>query len=296
MGDWSGADLQSAAQENCLEPNGLMTFARAIFVFLAVLMMACAHATPALPLQDGERLTFRVSWAIVPGAGEIKISARQDAAKNQMIVTTNTRTRGLAWALLKFNAEANSVFDLKTGKLLSLHETSMTKGKNAEHTVTFDYDARMAAYKTVVATEAPRQLPIPAGDPTDLMMGLLQTRSWDLKPGQKRDALVLFDDDFYELTIHMARYEDVQTSMGKFRTIVLEPRMDKTPPKGMFKRGSSVRVWIAQDSHRLPVKFEVEFKIGTGTALLESYEPPAGPKVPANAAASQARDGKDSRS
>ena len=51
--------------------------------------------------------------------------------------------------------------------------------------------------------------------------------------------------------------------------------MEKTPPKGMFKRGSTVRVWIAQDAHRLPVKFEVEFKIGTGTATLEAYEAPA---------------------
>jgi hypothetical protein len=83
----------------------------------------------------------------------------------------------------------------------------------------------------------------------------------------------------------MARYEDVQTPIGKFRTIVLEPRMDKTPPKGMFRRGSSVRIWIAQDSHRLPVKFEVEFKIGTGTAVLDAYEAPPEP-----------RDGKNSRS
>jgi hypothetical protein len=70
--------------------------------------------------------------------------------------------------------------------------------------------------------------------------------------------------------------------MGMFKAIVLEPRMDKTPPKGMFKRGSSVRVWIAQDRHRLPVKFEVEFKIGTGTATLESYEGPS-PALPPDA-------------
>jgi hypothetical protein len=36
-----------------------------------------------------------------------------------------------------------------------------------------------------------------------------------------------------------------------------------------------VRIWIAQDSHRLPVKFEVDFKIGTGTATLEAYVPPS---------------------
>ena len=63
-----------------------------------------------------------------------------------------------------------------------------------------------------------------------------------------------------------------------FITLVLEPRMEKTPPKGMFKNGSTVRVWISQDERRLPVKFEVEFKIGTGVATLARYDaPPAAP-------------------
>jgi hypothetical protein len=248
------------------------------WVLLAVSLSSFVHATPTLtlPLRDGEQLTYRVSWAIVPGAGEIKISAEQDTSTPhpRLVVTTLTATRGIARRLLKFNAEAKSIFDLKTGKLLSLHETSTQGDKESKHSVTFDHEARQATYIAANASEKPRVLAIPSGNPTDLIMGLLQTRSWDLQPGQKRDVLVLFDDDFYELTIHMARYEDVQTRMGRFKTIVLEPRMDKTPPKGMFKRGSSVRVWIAQNNHRLPVKFEVEFKIGTGTATLESYQGP----------------------
>lgn len=257
-----------------------------IFAGIVGGLFGSARATPAhslpLPLQEGERLTYRVSWAIVPGAGEIKISAAQEAsaAGPRLIVSTNTATRRLARMLLPFDAEARSVFDLKTGKLLSLRETSTQRQKHSEHTVTFDPVAREATYTPVDPAGEPRRLPIPGGNPTDLIMGLLQTRSWDLKPGEKRDALVLFDDDFYELTIHMARYEDVQTPFGLLKTVVLEPRMDKTPPKGMFKRGSSVRVWIAQDQHRLPVKFEVEFKIGTGTATLEAYEGPSAPRSP----------------
>jgi hypothetical protein len=47
----------------------------------------------------------------------------------------------------------------------------------------------------------------------------------------------------------------------------------------MFKKGSAVRVWIAQDDpRRLPVKFEVEFKFGSGVATLVAYQPPASPK------------------
>ena len=52
--------------------------------------------------------------------------------------------------------------------------------------------------------------------------------------------------------------------------------MEKTPPKGMFKRGSSVHVWISQDGQRLPVRFEVEFKFGAGISTLVHYEPPTG--------------------
>jgi hypothetical protein len=43
----------------------------------------------------------------------------------------------------------------------------------------------------------------------------------------------------------------------------------------MFKRGSSVRVWISQDERRLPVKFLVDFKFGSGVATLVNYQPPA---------------------
>jgi hypothetical protein len=228
-----------------------------------------------LPLQDGEQLGYRVSWAVVPGAGEIKIAAANDRAMPQPVlrVTTSTSTRRLARLLLPFDAKAESVFDLGTGRLLSLTEASDTRDKHAEHSVIFSPNDRTALYQRPGAPE-PRTLTVPAGDPTDLIMGLLQTRTWELKPGEKREALVLFDDDFYELTIHFARYEEVRTPLGTFNTVVLEPRMDRTAPKGMFRRGGSVRVWIAQNEQRLPVRFEVEFKIGTGTATLESYTPP----------------------
>ncbi|HVS53395.1 MAG TPA: DUF3108 domain-containing protein [Opitutaceae bacterium] len=250
-------------------------------------LVSAAHAAPAFPLEDGEHLSYRVSWAVVMGAGEIKIDAQRDtaSAEPRLKVITTTATRRLARLLLPFDARSESVFDLTTGKLLTLHETSATRSKKTDHTVIFDYATHTASYTTPADTAGPRAFPIPEGDPMDLIMGLLQTRTWDMKPGDARDALVLFDDDFYQLTIHAIRYEEVHTTLGAFNTLLLEPRMEKTDAKGMFKRGSTVRVWIAQDSHHLPVRFEVEFKIGTGTATLESYQGPT----------SAAPDAKDSR-
>ena len=236
------------------------------------------RAEMPLPLKDGERLTYRVSWAIVPGAGEIRIAAQRDS-DSRLVVTSSTVTRRLAKMLMPFEAEAKATFDLRTGRWLSLQEKSLLRNKRAEHSVMFDYQQRQATYAPGDAPDKARVLPMPEGDPRDLIMALLQTRTWDLKPGEKRDALVLWDDDFYELTIHAVRYEEVKIPMGSYKTLLLEPRMEKTPPKGMFRKGGSVRVWIAQDEQQLPVKFEVEFKIGTGTAMLESYESPASAKA-----------------
>ena len=180
-------------------------------------------------------------------------------------------------AVLPFDAEERGVFDLASGHLLSLRETSVQREKRLETAVTFDHDRREAAYAGPKSGGQPQLLQMPDGEPTDLIMGLLQTRAWNLPPGGSREALVLFANDFYELTVRHVGTEEVRTPLGTFRAAVLEPRMERTPPKGMFKRGSTVRVWIADDPRRLPVKFEVEFKIGKGTAVLESHTPPNSP-------------------
>ncbi|HVU32829.1 MAG TPA: DUF3108 domain-containing protein [Opitutaceae bacterium] len=248
------------------------TFAVLVAGFLSAHVV---FASPGPPIQPGERLKYWVSWAILPGAGEITVSANP-IRSDRLTITTTTSTRGLARLLLPFDAASDSIYDVATGRLLSLHERSQTRGKHVEHIVTFDYASHTALYATLGQTTA-RTLAMPPGEPTDLIAALLETRTWNLQPGEARDALVLFNDDFYLLTIHALRYENVTTDLGSFRTLVLEPRMEKTAPKGMFRKGSKVHVWIAQDDRHLPVKFEVEFSIGTGTATLESYQAPIPP-------------------
>lgn len=252
---------------------------------LPVLLMA---VTPALcaaepALRSGEAMTFRVGWGVFFHAGEIKISADATAAADgsaQLRVATTTETKGLARALYTFTARADALFDGKTGRLLTYSEMTKTQNRETKNDVAFDYTKATANYVSTFNPERNATLTLPAGDPFDLIMSLVQTRTWNLKPGEQRDALVLFDNEFYELTLHALRYEEVRTPLGTFNTLVLEPRMDKTPPKGMFKRGSTVCVWISQDERRLPVKFQVDFKFGAGVATLTNYIPPAGSKSP----------------
>ncbi|QYM80129.1 DUF3108 domain-containing protein [Horticoccus luteus] len=271
-----------------------------LLVLAVCAVRASATEAPTLlqALHPGETFHYKVAWAVLPGAGEINIGVTNEALDGvkRLKVTTTTRTRGLAHVFMKFEATGESYFDEQTGRCVLLHEVSLVKKKVSEHFVTFDYDKRTALYAPGSWTSESRELSMPAGQPVDLITQLISTRAWNLQPGEQRDALVLFDDEFYELTIHAERYENISTPLGDFRTLVLVPRMEKTPPKGMFKRGSSVRVWISQDERHLPVRFEVEFKVGTGTATLVSYTPPTGATAAPAAQPAPASDAADADS
>ncbi|HVU24397.1 MAG TPA: DUF3108 domain-containing protein [Opitutus sp.] len=239
-------------------------------------------ARATLALYPGEALDYRVSWGIFLHAGEIKINAHAEAddRKQLVAVNTTTSTRGFLSRLFRFEARSESVFDPQ-GRMLIHTESSAGGRKKTNISLEFNYADSTFKFTDFMNTANNEVVSFPPGDPMDLITSLIQTRTWDIKPGEARDILVLFEKDVYQLTVHALEYEQVETPLGTFKTLKLEPRMEKTPPKGMFKRGSKVHVWIAQDDPRhLPVRFEVEFAFGAGVATLVGYQPPTASVVP----------------
>jgi hypothetical protein len=251
------------------------------FLLFCLLGVARALAINQIALSPGEALAYRVSWGLFPSAGEIRITARTERNDQQpcTVVVTTTSTRGFLRGLFPFDAQAESVFSNHTGKMVVHTERSASGKKPTDTMLAVDYGNGTADYRDLIHPEKNQVVTLPAGEPMDLITCLVQARTWTMKPGEQRDVLVMFEEEPYELTFHALRYENVRTPIGSFDALVLEPRMEKTAPKGMFKRGSNVRVWISQDDQHLPVKFEVEFKFGVGVSTLTSYTPPP----PANA-------------
>lgn len=250
----------------------------AALAVLASLPRAVAGEPPAVALRDGESLTYNVRWGLIPTVGRIRISADaiRQGGESVLRVTTTTWTRGPARAVFPFDGRGESIYDAKSGLLLSSSEWSTYRNKEVKNSVIFDYVKMTATFTDDIHPEKSHVITIPNEDPSDLILALINTRFWDLKPGASRDTLVIFEDQIYPLTIRPEPDPDtVFTAMGFFTAQVLVPRMEKTAPIGMFKRGSTVRVWIeTDDARRLPVRFEVGFRFGTGTATLIEYQPP----------------------
>jgi hypothetical protein len=262
--------------------------AATLFLFaLAAMSPRPLSAAAFAAFADGETFTYRVSWGIFMRAGEIIIAAhaeKDERGAEVFHITTNTATRGIVRGFYPYNNRAEAMINQGTGRLAFMRE----KGSDGEHRTdtetTFDYTRNIASHIDHHRPDRSQEVAIPPGDPIDLISALVQTRDWNLKPGEKKDVLVNFSDEFYPLSIYADHYEDVRTPSGTYRTLALIPRMEQNP-KGIFKRGGEIKVWISQAGQKLPVKMQLKLRFGSATLLLAKYQksappPPAPPPAP----------------
>lgn len=247
-----------------------------LLLTFALAGVSTAPAAPFTALRDGESFTYRVGFAMFPRAGELVIAARGDrdsAGRPLLRVATTISSRGLVRDLYELDNQAEGLVDLSTGRLLAVRESGREGRRTSDSETIFDYESRLARHVDRSRPGRSVDLAIPEGDPIDLISALVQTRDWDLRPGESRAVLVHFGRDLYPLRIHAEEYAEVRTPLGRFRTLVLVPRMEGTP-KGLFKRGGQIRVWIAQEGARLPVKMQLVLKVGTASLFLTRHEAP----------------------
>lgn len=245
--------------------------------FLLILMTPIAKAE-TIALGDGESMKFRVGWGIFPHAGEITVDAKTEIIGGlpNTRVTTLLATRGVVRKLYTLEARGDCLFDALDGRLLAITTKSVSGKKHTHAMAVFNYIDGTIRYDNFLRPEKNTTLPVPKSNAMDLITALVQTRAWDIKPGDSRPITAIFENDFYELLVTAVGYEKVKTPWGEVDTLMLEPApAPGSPVQGMFKKGAKVRVWISQDERRLPVKFQLALKYGTGTAHLTDYTPPA---------------------
>jgi Protein of unknown function (DUF3108) len=241
---------------------------------LALASAAAAVAAPFNVFADGESFTYKVSWAVFPGAGRIVIAAHDETLDGVPVVriTVDTSSRGLVRIFYSYNDRAVAIVDRATGRILTASDKGGGGKEASDSTTTFDYAARQVTHVNRAKPSRDRTFALPPGDPIDLISCLIDTRTWDVKPGDQRDALVYFDDDVYPVTITAMDYETVYTALGTFKALRLEPAMTHDA-KGIFARQGQIQVWVSQDTPRLPVKMQLHLKLGTATLTLIKHDP-----------------------
>ncbi len=253
-----------------------LAFIPSRLISAALLLLAARPlaAAPFVAFADGETFTYKVSWGIFSRAGEIVIGAHEEKDSRGgtvLRITTDTSTKGFIRALYSYRNRAEAVIDRDSGRLLFMKEKGSDGKRSTDNDTTFDYTAGFARYVDRAHPDRTQDVPIPEGNPIDLISALVQTREWNLQPGQKRDVLANFGNEFFPISIYADHFEEVRTPLGTYQTLVLIPRMEQNP-KGIFKRGGEFKVWISQKGQPLPVKMQLKLPFGSAILLLSDYK------------------------
>ncbi|MDR1789803.1 MAG: DUF3108 domain-containing protein [Opitutaceae bacterium] len=243
----------------------------AVLVFLALAAMtplsAAADFVP--PLRPGERLSYVISWGPFRKAASVEITAAEETLGGVRVlrVTTKGATAGAARVLYAFDGSAEALMDAGTGRLLSITNRTGAGGKRAETRLVADHEKGEATYTDSAKPEA-KTIALPADEPLlDFITALIQTRGRPLPPGGSRELSVIFDDDLYALTISAVCRQILMTPEGPRETVLVQPAM-RGKPRGLFRRGGHIKVWVSDDALRLPLRFEIKLKYGTAIGTL----------------------------
>ncbi|HRE81098.1 MAG TPA: DUF3108 domain-containing protein [Opitutaceae bacterium] len=237
---------------------------------LALLSTQAWAVTAFAGLKDGERLRYQIGWGVFSHAGEVVIEARRGTLESKPVshVSIVIASRGMIRSLFKFESRTHLVVDAATGAILRAHDTGISGSDRLDARTDFDYLTRRAFHRDLERPERNRDFPIPEGVPMDLISALIETREWRPKVGDHRDALVYFGRDLYSVVLRAEAYESLKTPLGTFDTVCLVPRMENEPPRGVFKRGGEIKVWVSRDATPQPIRMQLNLSFGTARLTL----------------------------
>jgi hypothetical protein len=87
--------------------------------------------------------------------------------------------------------------------------------------------------------------------------------------GQKLSAKVLVDGTIYEIWFIIKGFETVTSDFGNKKCI----RTSLVLPKNnLFKDEDAIKLWITQDKYQIPLKLDVNLKIGSLSIDLTDYK------------------------
>lgn len=259
---------------------------RLLVASLALMATLSSAAAPFTAMRDGERFRYRTGWGIFAHAGEVIIEAHRDTLEGRPVfrITTQISSRGVVRGLYTFDNRGELVIDEASGRILQAAESGRAGSKKQGSLTVFDYERGVARHTDEERPHRNREFTLPQGDPIDLISALIQTREWQAQVGDRREALVYFGRDLYPIVLRADGKETVRTPAGSVATLRLVPSMEREEPRGVFRKGGEIKVWVSEQEPRLPV--QMQLKLNFGSALLTLIEHRIEPRSkPATAAA-----------
>jgi len=256
--------------------RALLPKVAALIAALVSLAAVPATAAPPLPFGPGERVTMRITYAkLLAGRATLRVLAGDEGGQPSLRFVAEARSQGFFTWLLHFRVDDSTVAQWDPGDGCSLGiEKHLHEGRaERDQVVTFDSEQGVALVEDrkiqPARFEAERC-------PLDVLSALFVARARGVPDGGELDLPVFDNGKHYRLGVRFLQRErlDLPPPFGAGTpTVVVEPLL--VEGTGLFVNEGRLKIWLTDDARRIPVRMRSRVPIGSVSADLESYEPPA---------------------
>jgi hypothetical protein len=235
---------------------------------VCIVSLLCGFDVPApvsLPFQEGEELTYEVSWlGMSIGVATLKVG-QQIQTHGQAILPLLSLAQNHPFLATLYEVDDRVESHLDMRHLLTRYYRIQLKegGYRVHREVFFDPDQQQASYSK--NHQPPRLLPTGGGMVQDPLSSLYVVRTLPLQVGASV-YLPIFDRGKTAMTeIKVLQRERLHLPFGTITTLKLKPLLQTS---GIFRREGELFVWLSDDAYRVPVQMLSRIAIGTVTARL----------------------------
>jgi hypothetical protein len=234
-------------------------------VFALLTAAGAAAATPVDAVYaNGETLDYSLTWLkLTGGSARFTIGLAPGMPDRYRITSVAQTSSGFA-RIYKVRDQIISFVDRVLFTTIQ-YEKHLREGSSRKDDITTVDRARgVIVRKRAGKQDKVVQTTEPVFDPISL---IYQFRRLDLRPGSHVHFMVTGDGKLYAVDADVAAREDIDTPLGTFHTVAVQPEMSAG---GLFAdEDSKLTIWYSDDARHLPVRIRSDVKIGSITATLK---------------------------
>jgi len=221
------------------------------------------------PFGVGERMAFDLTYGFITAGKAVMSIPETETIAGYPCYHIVSVAESVPWfsAFFRVRDVAESHLDVRY-LVTRRFEKSLSEGDYRAHDlVHYDQDRHIAVYPERDGRVVPLSL-----DAQDILTSLYYVRMMELEIGEPVFIENHADKKNYPLRIDVLERERIDVPAGTFDCIVVEPVMRVA---GLFRHKGSLRVWLTDDERHVPVLMRSKVVIGSISAELTSYTPPA---------------------
>ena len=221
--------------------------------------------------MKGERLEYELCWGfITAGYATLEVKPREDGKTEFLSFATANKT------VNKFYPVYDTVYTLvrDKGLMTDVFRKSLHEGKfHNKSLIKFDRDGKKAVLSDTVFKDPVKHTVKRSADTSvtidglehSIMSAFYLVRTMPLKVGETSRFSAVSGKKRYELKVIIHGRETLETDLGTFKTVKVEPVLDGD---GIFNSKGRIFIWFTDDEKRIPVLMQCEIALGSIKAKL----------------------------